>query len=132
VRGVRRSAIADTFDAPRGPRRHHAVDILAPRGTAVLAATAGRIARLSRSRGGGLELYLLDDTSRYCLYYAHLLRYARGLREGGSVSQGAVLAYVGASGNAPLRAPHLHFAVTRSAAPGRCDGEDLNPLDLMR
>jgi murein DD-endopeptidase MepM/ murein hydrolase activator NlpD len=132
VRGVRRSAIPDTFDEVRGDRRHHALDIRAPRGTPVLAATTGRIVELSQSRGGGLQIYLLDETGRYCLYHAHLLRYARGIGQGSRVVEGGIIAFVGTSGNVSGRMPHLHFAVTRNTALGQCGGEDVNPLTLIR
>jgi len=132
VRGVRRSAIPDTFDEVRGARRHHALDIRAPRGTPILAATSGRVTRLSQSRGGGLEIYLLDQSGRYCLYHAHLLRYARGIGEGSPVLQGGIIGFVGSSGNVSARAPHLHFAVRRNTTLGQCGGEDVNPLTLIR
>jgi peptidoglycan LD-endopeptidase LytH len=96
----------------------------------VLAATSGRIVRLSRSSRGGLEVRQIDESSRLCFYYAHLLRYARGLREDMPVTAGAVLAYVGSSGNAPEHAPHLHFGVFRAAA-GGCSSEALDPLSLL-
>jgi murein DD-endopeptidase MepM/ murein hydrolase activator NlpD len=47
----------------------------------------------------------------YCYYYAHLDRYAEGLREGMRVERGDVIGFVGATGNADARAPHLHFAI---------------------
>ena len=48
---------------------------------------------------------------RFSYYYAHLERYAAGLREGQRVERGDVIGYVGTSGNAPETTPHLHFAV---------------------
>ncbi len=132
VRGVRRSAIPDTFGEKRGSRRHEGLDIRAPRGTPVLAASDGHVARLAHSTAGGIEIYQLDGNGHFCLYYAHLLRYAGGLREGLPVKRGQVIGYVGVSGNAPSRAPHLHFGVLRTKTPERCDGEPLNPLPLLR
>jgi murein DD-endopeptidase MepM/ murein hydrolase activator NlpD len=132
VRGVVRSRLVDTFDDPRGVRRHGALDIPAPRGTPVVAAAAGQIARLTQSHAGGLEIYALDASGRYCLYYAHLARYTIGLRAGQAVSSGQVLGRVGTSGNAPERAPHLHFAVLRNVSAGQCRGEAIDPLPLMR
>jgi murein DD-endopeptidase MepM/ murein hydrolase activator NlpD len=111
--GLKRSDIVDTFDHPRagGERRHEAVDIMAPRGTPVLAVTSGPIVKLFESEAGGLTIYQFDANERHCYYYAHLDGYAEGLREGMLVKQGAVIGYVGSSGNADPGAPHLHFAV---------------------
>jgi murein DD-endopeptidase MepM/ murein hydrolase activator NlpD len=92
-------------------RAHEAVDILAPRNTPVLAVEDGTIARLFLSRNGGITIYQFDPTRRFCYYYAHLERYADGLREGETVSAGEVIGYVGTTGNAPPRTPHLHFAI---------------------
>jgi murein DD-endopeptidase MepM/ murein hydrolase activator NlpD len=94
-----------------GSRGHEAVDILAPRHTPVRAADDGTIARLFFSKQGGITVYQFDPFERYCYYYAHLDRYADGLREGGQVKRGDVLGYVGTSGNAPPGTPHLHFAI---------------------
>ena len=94
-----------------GGRPHEAVDILAPRNTAVHAVEDGTIAKLFDSRAGGITIYQFDPSGRFCYYYAHLERYAPGLREGQRVSRGDVIGYVGTSGNAPPNTPHLHFAV---------------------
>ena len=94
-----------------GSRSHDAVDILAPRHTPVHAVDGGRIAKLFFSKAGGTTIYQFDPSERFCYYYAHLERYADGLREGQELSAGEVIGYVGTSGNAPPGTPHLHFAV---------------------
>jgi murein DD-endopeptidase MepM/ murein hydrolase activator NlpD len=94
-----------------GARGHEAVDILAPRNTPVRAVEDGTIAKLFNSRAGGISLYQFDPTGRFCYYYAHLERYADGVREGQRVERGQVIGFVGTSGNAPPNTPHLHFAV---------------------
>ncbi len=94
-----------------GRRGHEAVDILAPRHTPVHAVEGGRIAKLFFSKAGGTTIYQFDPSERFCYYYAHLDRYADGLREGQTVSAGDVIGYVGTTGNAPPNTPHLHFAV---------------------
>jgi murein DD-endopeptidase MepM/ murein hydrolase activator NlpD len=94
-----------------GDRPHEAVDMLAPRNTPIHAVERGRIAKLFTSKAGGLTIYQFDPTERWCYYYAHLERYADGLKEGLVVAQGDVIGYVGTSGNAPPNTPHLHFAV---------------------
>jgi len=95
----------------RGARSHEAVDILVPRGTPVHAVEAGTIEKLFLSKQGGITVYQFDPSQRFCYYYAHLERYAKGLREKQAVSRGDVIGYVGTTGNAPANAPHLHFAI---------------------
>jgi murein DD-endopeptidase MepM/ murein hydrolase activator NlpD len=112
VQGVSAGDIQDTFDEARGAeRKHEATDILAPRGTPVLAADDGEIKKLFLSKAGGLTLYQFDPTGEYCYYYAHLDRYADDMREGLTVRQGDVIGYVGTTGNAPPDTPHLHFGI---------------------
>ncbi len=112
VAGVRREALRDSFDGRRsGGRTHEAIDILAPRGTPVLAAVDGSVRKLFTSRAGGLTIYEFDVASRRVYYYAHLDRYRDGLAEGEPLKQGEVIGYVGTSGNAPANTPHLHFAI---------------------
>ena len=118
---------------PRGGRRHEAIDILAPRGTPVKAVEDGRIARLFFSKAGGTTIYQFDPTERFCYYYAHLDRYADGLRENDQVRRGQVIGYVGTTGNAPKNTPHLHFAVFRLNAEKRWwEGTPIDPYDLLR
>jgi peptidoglycan LD-endopeptidase LytH len=94
-----------------GSRPHEAVDMLAPRNTPVHAVESGTIAKLFTSKQGGLTIYQYDPSGRLCYYYAHLERYADGLKDGQAISQGDVIGYVGTTGNAPPNTPHLHFAV---------------------
>ena len=63
------------------------------------------------SRAGGNTIYQFDPEESLCYYYAHLERYAGGLRDGQTVARGEVIGYVGTSGNAPPDTPHLHFGV---------------------
>jgi murein DD-endopeptidase MepM/ murein hydrolase activator NlpD len=111
VQGVDASQLRDNFSEMRGNRVHEAIDILAPRGTPVLAADEGVIQKLFASAQGGLTLYEFDRDGTYCYYYAHLDRYADGLKEGMAVKKGDVIGYVGTSGNAPPGTPHLHFTI---------------------
>ena len=112
VAGVTPAQLRDTFDEQRaGERAHEALDIMAPRGTPVLAAADGSVAKLFTSQRGGLTVYEFDPTSTWAYYYAHLDRYAPGLAEGRRLRQGEVIGYVGSTGNADANAPHLHFAI---------------------
>ncbi|HYR27754.1 MAG TPA: M23 family metallopeptidase, partial [Thermoanaerobaculia bacterium] len=112
VTGVGRGGIRDMFEERRGNRRHEAIDILAPKGTPVVATDDGEVKKLFTSKPGGLTVYQFDPDQRFCYYYAHLDRYAPGLHEGQLLRRGDVLGYVGTTGNAG-NTPHLHFALIR-------------------
>jgi murein DD-endopeptidase MepM/ murein hydrolase activator NlpD len=117
VEGVEPSSLTDTFhEARSGGRIHMATDILALRGTPVLAAAAGRIIKLANGGAGGITIYVADASGRYVEYYAHLMGYAPNVREGLVVQEGDVIGFVGTTGNAPPNTPHLHFQVMRSDA----------------
>lgn len=111
IDGVDIEAMKGGFAEARAGHPHEAVDILAPRDTPVHAVSDGTIAKLFRSKAGGITIYQFDPSQRFCYYYAHLERYAERLAEGDTVAQGQVIGYVGTSGNAPPDTPHLHFAV---------------------
>lgn len=111
VLGVPRTQLRGSFLQGRVGHLHHAIDILAPRGTAVLAAVDGTVRKLFLSHDGGITLYEFDRAGNMSYYYAHLERYAPGVHEGMAVHKGDVLGYVGTTGNAPKNTPHLHFAI---------------------
>jgi peptidoglycan LD-endopeptidase LytH len=131
VEGVDRKTLRDSFSEGRAGHVHEAIDILAPRGTPIVAVEDGRIEKLFTSKRGGLTIYHFDPSRRYCYYYAHLDRYAAGLKEGQTVKRGQVIGYVGISGNAPAQTPHLHFTVFKLAEGKRWwQGAPLNPFPL--
>jgi murein DD-endopeptidase MepM/ murein hydrolase activator NlpD len=134
VEGIKASQLVDTFKEKRGTdRAHEALDILAPRGTPVKAVEDGTVARLFESKAGGTTIYQFDPTEQYCYYYAHLERYAAGLKEGDHVKKGQVIGYVGTSGNAPKNTPHLHFAIFKlTSAKHWWEGEPIDPYDILR
>ena len=112
VAGIKPGQLTDTFNQSRGSeRRHEALDIMAPRGTPVLAAVDGKVEKLFTSKPGGLTIYEFDPAATHAYYYAHLDRYATGLVEGMPLRRGDVIGYVGSTGNASPEAPHLHFAI---------------------
>jgi murein DD-endopeptidase MepM/ murein hydrolase activator NlpD len=115
--GVKASELRDTFNEMRGggTRKHEALDIMAPRGTPVLSASAGRVLKLHDSKDGGLMVYAADASNRFVLMYAHLDRYADGMQDGLPLRQGQVIGYVGTTGDAAPNAPHLHFAIAHPA-----------------
>ena len=133
IDGLKLENIEDTFNDTRGgTRRHEASDILAPRGTPVLAIDGGVIQKLFTSQAGGLTIYQFDHEQTYCYYYAHLDRYADGLKEGLAVHRGQIIGYVGTTGNAPPNAPHLHLAIFRLGPEKRWwQGKPVNPFPIL-
>jgi murein DD-endopeptidase MepM/ murein hydrolase activator NlpD len=112
VEGVGPSALSPSFgDARSGGRLHRAVDILAPRGSRVLAAAEGPVVEVTRQANAGLMIEQLDRRRRRCYTYAHLDAVAQGVVVGRVVRAGQTIGFVGTSGNAPRSTPHLHFAV---------------------
>ena len=134
VEGVPPTALTDTFTQSRagGARPHDAIDIMAARGRAVLAAADGRVEKLFTSVEGGLTIYQRSADGRRIYYYAHLDAYAPGLAEGRWLRRGQKIATVGSTGNANPAAPHLHFAV-HDMAPGEpwYKGRPINPYPLL-
>jgi peptidoglycan LD-endopeptidase LytH len=116
VRGVRPGQLVDTFTQARenGARPHDAIDIMAPRGTPVIAAAGGMVEKLFISQRGGQTIYLRSPDRRTVYYYAHLNSYAPGIAERQRLAQGQVIGTVGTTGNADPLAPHLHFAIFRT------------------
>jgi len=133
VQGVRPTELQDTFDDARGGGRvHEALDIMAARGTPVLSATDGRIEKLFESVAGGHTIYAFDQDATHAYYYAHLDRYAPGIREGQPIERGEVIGYVGSTGNASEGAPHLHFAIFELGPQKKWwEGTAIDPLPLL-
>ena len=129
VAGVSPAQVPDTFRAPRGRGRgiHGAVDIPAPRGTPVLSADDGRVLRLNRNRKGGLTIYATDPNQRFIYYYAHLEAYRQGITKGARLVRGQVIGFVGTTGNADRREPHLHFQVMVRRGGRRLGGDPVDP-----
>jgi len=134
VAGVRPDQLIDTFDDARSEGRvHDAIDIPAPAGTPVLAASAGKILKLFQSERGGTTIYQLSSDEKTVYYYAHLQSYADGLTEGKLVRQGETIAYVGDTGNAGVGNYHLHFSIASVTDPKRYwEGTNINPYPLLR
>ena len=134
VAGITPAQLSDTFNDARGggTRVHEALDIMAPRGTPVLAAVDGKVEKLFTSDAGGLTVYQFDATGTYCYYYAHLDAYAPGLREGQVLKRGDVIGTVGSTGNADPEGPHLHFAIFLLGPDKRWhEGTPVNPYPLL-
>ena len=133
VRGVSPGGLRDMFVEGRsGKRLHQAIDIMAPRGTPVVAAASGTLLKLHTSALGGLMVYAADVSDRFILMYAHLDRYAEGLVPGAPIKRGQLLGYVGFTGNASPTAPHLHFAISRGKPSVKWwKGTPINPYPLL-
>jgi murein DD-endopeptidase MepM/ murein hydrolase activator NlpD len=112
IRGLALANLRDTFEEAHNGHPHEAIDILEPRGTPVRAVVSGTVRKLFLSKPGGNTIYQFDEMGVYCYYYAHLDGYVEGLHEGMRVEPGDVIGFVGSTGNADARTPHLHFAIT--------------------
>jgi peptidoglycan LD-endopeptidase LytH len=135
VAGVGPGQLTDTYSQARagGVRIHDAIDIMAPRGTPVIAAAEGMVEKLYFSRGGGgITAYVRSVDGRWMYYYAHLDAYAAGLHEGQRVARGDPIGAVGSTGNASPEGPHLHFAINAMAPNDRWwQGRPINPYPLL-
>ncbi len=95
-------------------RMHAGIDWAAPRGTPILAAGSGVVEDVERRSGYG-NYVRIRHTNGYKTAYAHIDRFAQGLRPGIHVEQGQVIAYVGSTGVST--GPHLHFEVLVNGRP---------------
>lgn len=136
VLNVRPGDLTDTFSDSRGEgtRLHEAIDIMAPSGTSVVAAAPGTVEKLFRSDAGGNTIYVRSPDGETIHYYAHLDKYAEGLKEGQRVRRGQRLGTVGSSGNASEEAPHLHFAILQTTADAEWwePATAINPFRILR
>ena len=120
----------DPFGAPRMfgtpyAHLHEVTDVFAATGTPLVAVERGVTARMGIDTLGGTKLWLAGETgSRY--YYAHLSAFAPGLVEGAVVEPGAVIGFVGNTGNAATTPPHLHFEIHPPGGPA------INPYPLLK
>ncbi len=101
-------------------RAHKGVDFAAPTGTPVHAAASGRVIVAGLERGYG-NVVMVQHGGAYSTVYAHLSRFAPGVRPGTHVAQGEVVGYVGQTGWAT--GPHLHYEF-------RVDNVQRDPLKI--
>jgi murein DD-endopeptidase MepM/ murein hydrolase activator NlpD len=133
VPAVSPASMANSFADARGSRSHHAVDIMAPRNSEIIAVDDGVIAKLMVSAKGGLSIYEWNPDRTLVYFYAHLQAYAPGLEEGQTVRRGQVIGYVGTTGNAPPNTPHLHFAIAQVGDKDRWwGGVPVDPFPIWR
>jgi N-acetylmuramoyl-L-alanine amidase len=103
-----------------GYHPHLAVDYAAPTGTPVRAVGDGRVIFCGWNRGYGKQVTVRHPNG-YTTYYAHLSRYARGIRKGKRVKQKQIIGYVGSTGLAT--GPHLDYRISKN-------GKFLDPLKM--
>ncbi len=87
-------------------KAHYGVDYAAPTGTPIMATASGTVKFVGVQNGYG-NFVELEHHSGYTTAYAHMVRFAKGLKRGQKVEQGEVIGYVGATGWAT--GPHLHY-----------------------
>jgi hypothetical protein len=105
------SSYTDTFGAPRADVAwHHGDDIFAPLGAPILAVSDGTVFSVGWNHLGGYRLWLRDPQGNQ-FYYAHLSAYSPLAVNGNRVEAGAVLGFVGNTGDAAGTPYHLHFEV---------------------
>jgi murein DD-endopeptidase MepM/ murein hydrolase activator NlpD len=110
VAGIRANEVRDSWGSPRpGGRHHQGIDIFAPRGRPIVSATRGIVATVGHNRLGGRIVRVLGPGG-YWHYYAHLESFGPE-HEGDVIEQGAILGYVGNSGDAVGTPTHLHYGI---------------------
>ena len=105
-------------------RLHRGLDFAAPTGTPIYAAGTGTVENVSRSREYG-RFVKIQHSNGYETVYAHLSRFARGLKSNATVRQGQIIGFVGMSGLAT--GPHLHYEVLHYGKPVNPRTLDLPP-----
>jgi hypothetical protein len=137
-----KTTFSDDFGDSRARNTHQGNDLIAARHTPVVAAEAGTVQRWTRSASAGCMLYLHGRSGTTYLYI-HLnndlgagndnrgrctdgIAYAAGLHDGQKVAAGALLGFVGDSGDANGIHPHLHFELH----PG--DGRAVSPYRWLK
>lgn len=121
----------DRISSPFNPRRmhpilrriqpHNGVDYAAGTGTPVWAAADGRIS-FAGEKGANGNLVSIRHDGGFESHYAHLSRFARGIRSGMEVSQRQLIGYVGSTGRST--GPHLHFGL-------KLNGQFVDPMDHL-
>jgi len=89
-------------------KMHRGTDFAAPKGTPIMASGNGIIQKAGWCGGGG-KCVKIRHNSTYETIYAHMSRFARGIKRGVRVKQGQTIGYVGSTGKST--GPHLHYEV---------------------
>lgn len=102
-------------------KMHKGLDFGAPSGTPIYAAGAGTIAEVG-PKGSFGNFIRIRHNGQYQTTYAHMSKFAKGIRKGDKIKQGEVIGYVGATGR--VTGPHLHYEIL-------LDGAQVNPAKLQ-
>ena len=89
-------------------KMHKGTDFAAPKGTPVMASGDGQIIKAAWCGGGG-NCVKIKHNQTYSTVYAHLSKFAAGIKKGTRVKQGRIIGYVGSTGLST--GPHLHYEV---------------------
>ncbi len=92
-------------------KMHRGTDFAAPEGTPIMASGDGIIIRAKWCGGGG-NCIKIKHNSTYSTVYAHMSKFAIGIKKGVRVKQGQVIGYVGSTGKST--GPHLHYEVIKN------------------
>ncbi|MDA0702072.1 MAG: peptidoglycan DD-metalloendopeptidase family protein [Proteobacteria bacterium] len=101
-------------------KMHKGTDFAAPSGTPIMAAGDGVVEKAGRNGGYG-NYVRIRHSGTYKTAYAHLSKFAKGVRAGSRIRQGDIIGYVGTTGRST--GPHLHYEV-------HLDGKQINPLNV--
>ena len=89
-------------------KMHRGTDFAAPMGTPIMASGSGVVKKAGWCGGGG-NCVQIRHNSTYETIYAHMSKFARGIKSGVRVKQGQTIGYVGSTGKST--GPHLHYEV---------------------
>ena len=89
-------------------KMHRGTDFAAPKGTPIMASGNGIVKKAGWCGGGG-NCVKIKHNSTYETVYAHMSKFARGIKKGVRVKQGQTIGYVGSTGKST--GPHLHYEV---------------------
>ena len=92
-------------------KMHQGTDFAAPMGTPIMASGSGSILKAGWCGGGG-NCVKIKHNNTYSTVYAHMSKFAKGIKKGIRVSQGQIIGYVGSTGMST--GPHLHYEVIKN------------------
>lgn len=123
VMGATKRSIISFFGDPRdGGRRHQGIDIVAPKGTLVIAPCEGEITEVGYNSLGGKVIRMRSPKHKCNYYFAHLD--SQMVSKGMIIKPGDTLGTVGNTGNARNTRSHLHFGIYK--------GDGRTPVDFIR